>query len=57
MFGLAPGKYYVSAIYNSMGMGYMGTVDRSANASQIDEGYAPTYYPAATISQRPLPFL
>jgi hypothetical protein len=47
VFGLAPGKYYVSAIYNSMGMGYMGTVDRSANASQIDEGYAPTYYPGS----------
>jgi carboxypeptidase family protein len=46
VFGLAPGKYYVSATYQSNGMGYMA-VDRSANANKMDEGYAPTYYPGS----------
>ena len=41
-----PGKYYVSATYQSMGMGYMA-IDRSANANRMDEGYAPTYYPGS----------
>ena len=46
IFGLASGKYYVSATYQSMGMGYMA-IDRSANANRMDEGYAPTYYPGS----------
>jgi hypothetical protein len=47
VFGLAPGKYYVSATHQAMGMGF-SAVDRSANPNQMDEGYAPTYYPGST---------
>jgi hypothetical protein len=46
VFGLAPGKYYVSATYQAMGMGF-NAVDRSANPKQMDEGYAATYYPGS----------
>ena len=43
IFGLAPGRYYLSATWRVMGMG-MGAVDRSAS-NQPEEGFAPTYYP------------
>jgi protocatechuate 3,4-dioxygenase beta subunit len=46
MFGLAPGRYYLSATYRE-GMMYGPTVDRSAN-QQPDEDYVPTYYPGTT---------
>jgi len=42
IFGIAPGKYYLSV--TSRNTNPYGGVDRSANA-QPDEGYAPTYYP------------
>jgi 5-hydroxyisourate hydrolase-like protein (transthyretin family) len=42
IFGLAPGKYYLSATYRG-GMMMMGTVDRSAGASE--ESFVPVYYP------------
>jgi hypothetical protein len=58
IFGLAPGKYYVNAVYRSNTMA-MGTVDRTANPNSTiqDEGYAPTYYPGThdTTSAVPVP--
>lgn len=42
MFGVAPGKYYLSVTSRSNNS--YGGVDRSANP-QPDEGYATTYYP------------
>lgn len=42
IFGLAPGRYYLSATYNQMA--WEPTLDRSAKA-QPEEGYVPTYYP------------
>ncbi len=44
MFGLAPGRYYLSATLREMSM---PTVDRSANPAP-EEGYVPTYYPGST---------
>lgn len=44
IFGLPPGRYYLSANYNRMGM-MGGAVDRSAS-NQPEEGFASTYYPA-----------
>jgi 5-hydroxyisourate hydrolase-like protein (transthyretin family) len=41
LFGVAPGKYYLSATYRE---GADGALDRSAT-SQPDEDYVPTYYP------------
>jgi hypothetical protein len=46
MFGLAPGRYFLSATYRD-GMMYGPTVDRSANQPP-DEDYVPTYYPGTT---------
>jgi protocatechuate 3,4-dioxygenase beta subunit len=43
IFGLPPGRYFLSATWRAMGMG-MGSVDRSA-ANQPEEGFAATYYP------------
>jgi hypothetical protein len=46
VFGLAPGKYYLSATYhqnNTMGM----TQDRSPGGT-ADDGYAPIYFPGTT---------
>jgi hypothetical protein len=42
IFGLAPGRYYLSATYNQPM--WEVTVDRSAKA-QPEEGYVATYYP------------
>jgi len=42
IFGLAPGRYYLSATYNQMA--WEPTLDRSAKAPP-EEGYVPTYYP------------
>ena len=47
IFGLPPGKYYLSAEYRSTYM-MMGAVDRSANDSQPEESYAAVYYPGTT---------
>ena len=45
IFGLAPGRYYLSATVRQMGM-MMGAIDRSVPApNQPELGYAPTYYP------------
>lgn len=46
VFGLAPGRYYLSAVLRNMSMG-MGSVDRSAGTPQND-GFATTYYPGTT---------
>ena len=48
IFGLAPGKYYVNAVFRAGGM-YNMSVDRSGNPGSAipDEGYAPTYYPGS----------
>lgn len=43
VFGIAPGKYFLSVIQRDRGMAY-GGVDRSA-AQAPDEGYPTTYYP------------
>jgi hypothetical protein len=43
MFGLAPGRYYVSATYRGF-YGYMGMAMRPTGKT-ADESYAPTYYP------------
>jgi hypothetical protein len=45
IFGVAPGKYYLSASYRSMVA--MNALDRSAAAGS-DEDYVPTYYPGTT---------
>ena len=42
LFGVAPGKYYVSV--TPMPVGQMFAVDRSASA-ETEEDYVPTYYP------------
>ncbi|MBI1787988.1 MAG: carboxypeptidase regulatory-like domain-containing protein [Acidobacteria bacterium] len=47
IYGIAPGKYYLSAVYRRMNM-FGGTVDRSAGEAPPDESYAPTYYPGST---------
>jgi protocatechuate 3,4-dioxygenase beta subunit len=44
MFGIAPGKYYVSAIARDI---WNSTIDHSSN-QQADEGFAPTYYPGTS---------
>ena len=46
MFGLAPGRYYLSATYRGAMM-FAPTVDRSVN-QQPDEDYVPVYYPGTT---------
>ena len=43
IFGLAPGRYYLSAVYRNM-MAMPGTVS-SNPGNQPDEGYALTYFP------------
>ena len=45
IFGLAPGRYYLSATYRPPMM-FEPAVDRSAS-QQPEEGYVPTYYPGA----------
>ena len=44
MFGVAPGKYLLSATYRNFGMLMPNSIDRSA-ASGADENYVATYYP------------
>src|SRR5262249_26547316 len=46
IFGVAPGRYYLSATFRSSMM-MEPTVDRSAT-QQPDEDYVPTYYPGTT---------
>ena len=46
MFGLAPGRYFLSAMYRD-NMMFEPTVDRSAH-QQADEDYVATYYPGTT---------
>jgi len=43
IFGLAPGRFYLSATYNQTA--WEPTLDRSAKAPP-EEGYVPTYYPS-----------
>jgi len=45
IFGVAPGKYYLSATFNPQSFGPVQ--DRSA-APQPEEDYVPTYYPGTT---------
>src|SRR5207247_11353780 len=47
IFGLEPGRYYLSATYRSGMFEY--SLDRSAS-QQPDEDYVPTYYPGTTDS-------
>ena len=55
IFGLAPGRYYVSAIHRSR-MSY-GPMSRavSGNPDVPEEDYAPTYYPGMTDSSGAVP--
>lgn len=46
IFGIAPGRYFLSATYNPR-MYYEGTQDRSA-AGASDESYLPMYFPGST---------
>jgi protocatechuate 3,4-dioxygenase beta subunit len=46
MFGVAPGKYYLTATYRIMGVA-MNAMDRSASPAP-EEDYVPTYYPGTT---------
>lgn len=46
IFGIAPGKYYLSATYRPRSM-FETTMDRSSTP-QPDEEYVPTYYPGTT---------
>ena len=46
IFGLAPGRYFLSATSRG-GMMFEATLDRSANPAP-EEGYVPTYYPGTT---------
>ncbi len=46
IFGLAPGRYYLSATYRS-NAAFEPSVDRSANQAP-EEGYVPAYYPGTT---------
>ncbi len=45
VFGLAPGKYYLSATYHQRNM-MMDAQDRTPRGA-ADEGYAPTYFPGS----------
>ena len=56
IFGLAPGRYYLSATYRPQTMAWQ-TVDRTAGAgpNQQEEGYAPTYYPGSNDSSSAVP--
>jgi hypothetical protein len=48
IYGIAPGKYYVTATYRMM-MAPMNALDRSA-ARPADEDYVTTYYPGTTVA-------
>jgi protocatechuate 3,4-dioxygenase beta subunit len=58
-YGLAPGRYYVSAtyspIYALMMAGAMLGEPSARAQTQGDEGYAPTYYPGTTEESRATP--
>lgn len=55
IFGLTAGKYYISATHRAQM--FPGAVDRTASsgAGAQEEGYAPTYYPAATDASAAVP--
>ncbi len=57
IFGLAAGKYYLTASHRAQGMMMMGTADRTAGqgSNQFDEGYAPTYYPGTNEGSGAIP--
>ena len=46
LFGLEPGKYYLSATYRPNNG--MGVTQDQKPAAEANEGYAPTYYPGTT---------
>jgi hypothetical protein len=46
IFGLAPGRYYISAILHRSGFGRMGQTSIT-NPNEPEEDYAPTYYPGS----------
>ncbi len=48
IFGLAPGRYFVSASYPRGLTGVSSGIRFSATEGQHDEGYAPSYYPGTT---------
>ena len=45
LYGLAPGRYFLSATYRPGTMFYGSSVVVRRGDSEADEGYAPTYYP------------
>jgi hypothetical protein len=47
IFGLPPGRYYLSAVARNTGPEMMFSADRSPQQA-IEEGYVPTYYPGVT---------
>jgi protocatechuate 3,4-dioxygenase beta subunit len=57
IFGLAPGKYFLSAVYRGTGgMGGMAVERASTPGGPVqDEGYAPTYYPGTNDSSAAVP--
>ena len=48
LFGLAPGRYYVSASEQKWGNDVTGDKEFLANEAQADKGYTKTYYPGTT---------
>ena len=48
IFGLAPGRYYLSATHRGGQMTMPNVVSAGAAANQPEEGYAATYYPGST---------
>lgn len=48
IFGLAPGRYYLSATYRGGQMMMQNVVPAGPGANQPEEGYAATYYPGST---------
>lgn len=53
LFGLAPGRYYLSATYRTQN--FMAAVDRSPRANEPEDGYAPTYFPGTLDSNSATP--
>ncbi len=58
LYGLAPGRYYVSATYTpgprTLGIGHAKVAGRTGE-SLPEEGYAPTYYPGTNNPNRAIP--
>lgn len=57
LHGLAPGRYFVSAIHRQTGVGgaSVSRAGASPGGSAPEEGYAPTYYPSTVDPARAIP--